>query len=391
VSGTSQFRLLTLHYGFYQLSVALAGGFVGAYLMKLGFSLPAALIAYAGLLTTRFGLRFIALAVVRRLGYRSTMAIGAALGALQFLPLMRADEPIWLMAWLLVVSLAESLYWPVYHSAAAVTGGGASRGRELGIRTAVGALVGVVGPLAGGILLERFGPALDFSIAAALSLLSVVPLMLMRGVDAGPVPSMRESMRGIDRSGIATFAADGWMASGLALAWPMVLFTSLGSHYEAFGLANAAAGLVGAVAGLTCGRAIDRGRRDGYLVLVCAALALGFALRACASWSPVAAAIANASGAAVMGLYVPVLMSVIYDRAKQSGAAYQFHFAAEAGWDAGAASGCIAAALVAWATMVPSLAVLPAALGIWAIYRCVHGQSVPAVPGFGVTHPAPAN
>jgi MFS family permease len=389
VTHFSPFRLLTLHYAFFQTAVALAGGFVGAYLMKLGFSLPAALIAYAGLLTARFGLRILSLGIVRRVGYRTAMALGAALMATQYFPLMRANEPLWLLVWLLVVSLAESLYWPVYHSAAAVTGGDASRGRELGIRTALGALIGVVGPLLGGVLLDRFGAVVDFSLAAVLSLLSVLPLLGLRNIPAGPVPTMRDSMQGIDRSGIAAFAADGWMASGLALAWPMVLFTSLGSQFEAFGLANAAAGLVGVVTGLTCGRAIDRGQRDRYLTLVCSALVLGFALRACASWSPVAATIANASGAAVAGLYVPILMSVIYDRAKQSGAAYRFHFAAEAGWDAGAATGCVAGAIVAWMTMVPSLALLPASLGIWAIYRCVRGQATPK-PALGMGGAIPA-
>ena len=381
---TSPFRLLTLHYAFFQLAVALAGGFVGAYLMKLGFSLPVALLAYAALLTARFGLRLISLEVVRRLGYRRAMMSGAVLCAAGFLPLMRAEEPLWLAAWLLLVSLAESLYWPLYHSAAAVIGGGASRGRELGIRTALNSLIGIAGPIAGGLLLERLGPVVDFGIAGGLTLLSVIPLLLMREIPAGPVPGMRDSMRGVDRLGIATFAADGWMSSGLSIAWPMVLFTSLGSHYEAFGLANAAAGLVGAVAGITCGRAIDRGHRERYLVLVCLALALGFALRACASWSPAAAAVANASGAAVAGLYVPVLMSVIYDRAKGSGAAYRFHFAAEAGWDMGAVIGCIAAALMAWWTTVPSLAVLPGVLGILVIHRCVRGQA-PATPAAAPT------
>jgi len=383
VSGLSPFRLLTLHYAFFQLSVAVAGGFVGAYLMKLGFSLPVALLAYAALLTGRFGLRLLSLEVVRRLGYRGAMMLGAVLCAAGFLPLMRAEEPLWLAAWMLLASLAESLYWPVYHSAAAVIGGGASRGRELGIRTALGSLIGIVGPIAGGLLLEHLGPAVDFGIAGILTLLSAAPLLLLRDIPAGPVPGMRDSLRGIDRTGIVTFSADGWMSSGLSLAWPMVLFTSLGSHYEAFGLANAAAGLVGAVAGITCGRAIDRGQRERYLVLVCTALVLGFALRACASWSPAAAAIANASGAAVAGLYVPVLMSVIYDRAKLSGAAYRFHFAAEAGWDMGATLGCIAAALIAWATSVPSLAVLPGALGVLVIYRCVRGQAPVAAPGLG--------
>jgi len=384
VPGPSPFRLLTLHYACFQLSVALAGGFVGAYLMKLGFSLPVALLAYAALLTARFGLRLFSLGVVRRLGYRRAMMAGAALCALQFLPLIRADEPLWLAGWLLLVSVAESLYWPLYHSAAAVIGGGASRGRELGLRTAIGSLIGIVGPVAGGLLLEHLGAAVDFGIAGCLVLLSMLPLLRIGAIPAGPVPGIRDSLRGIDRTGIAAFAADGWISSSLSLAWPMVLFTALGSHFEAFGLANAAAGLVGAVAGITCGRAIDRGQRERYLLLVCAALVLGFALRACASWSPAAAALAHASGAAVAGLYVPLLMSVIYDRAKGSGAAYRFHFAAEAGWDAGAAIGCVAAGLVAWASAVPSLAVLPGVLGVIVFHRCARGQSSAAAPTLGV-------
>jgi hypothetical protein len=372
---TRQFGLLTLHYGLYQLAVAMAGGFAGAYLLKLGFSFPAALCAYAALLITRFGLRFLALTFVRRFGSQAAILLGAALAAAQFLPLMFAERPIWLASWLATVALSESLYWPVYHAAAAVTGGGQSRGRELGARTAVGAVVGVLGPLSGGILLERFGPASDFAIAAAFCLASMLPLLSMRAIRVGPIPSARASLRALDLVGVIAFAADGWMASGLALAWPMALFILLGFRYEAFGLSNALAGLAGAATGLACGGSIDRGRRDRYLVVVSCALTLGFALRACASWSPLAATIANATGAAVMGLYTPVLMSVIYERAKQSGAAYRFHFAAEAGWDVGASLGCLAGAGAAWATGAPSLATLPAALGVWVVYWCVRFQA----------------
>lgn len=375
-SGTGQFRLLTLHFGLFQLAVALAGGFVGAYLLKLGFSLPAALTAYAALLLLRFGLRFVALSFARRHGYKHALAAGVVLMATQFLPLLWAEDPRWLLAWVLIVALAESLYWPVYHAATAVTSSGGNRGRELGLRTAIGAVIGVAGPLAGGLMLQHFGAVMDFGIAAVLALLSVLPFLRMADIPAGPVPGARESFRGIDRLSLAAFAADGWMASGLSLTWPMVLFVSLGAHYEVFGLANAAAGLVGAVAGILCGRAIDRGQRERYLLAVCFALALGFLLRTGASWSPLAAALANASGAAIMGLYGPVLMSVIYDRAQQSGAAYRFHFATEAGWDVGAALGCLTAAAVAWSSSALSLAVLPGMLGIGLLYACIR-QSAP--------------
>ena len=384
-----QFQLLTLHYGLYQASFAMAGGFAGAYLLKLGFSFPAALACYSALLALRFAVRFASLSIVRRLTSRCALALGASLAAAQFLPLMFAGRLVFLAAWLLVVALADSLYWPVYHGAVAVTGGGDFRGRELGVRTAVGSLVGVFGPLAGGLLLARFGPGVDFAIAGAFCVASTVPLFAMRAMPLGPIPTIRESLRGIDFSGVAAFATDGWLASGLWLAWPMAYFATLGYRYEALGLANGLSGLVGAAAGLACGGSIDRGGRDRYLLVVCGAFSLSFALRACAPWSVFAATVANTTGAAVLGLYTPVLMSVVYERAKRSGAAYRFHFAAEAGWDAGAALGCLAGAGIAWATAIPSLATSPAGLGVGALYYCVRRQASVSRPGVNALGRAP--
>jgi hypothetical protein len=393
VSGPRQFQLLTLHYGLYQLATAMAGGFVGAYLLKLGFAFPVALAAYAALLLTRFGVRFLTLNFVRRMGPRNAIALGVCIAGCQFAPLYFADRPAGLIIWILTVSVAESLYWPTYHATAAVTGGGASRGRELGLRTAVGGVVGVIGPLAGGFLLAQFGPLADFAIAGLLCLAAAAPAMRLGPLDLGPIPTARESLSSIDFSGVTAFAIDGWMSSGLALAWPMVLFASLGFRYEAFGLANAIAGLAGAAFGLICGGSIDRGGRNRYLAIVCCALILSFALRACAEWSVLAAEIANGTGAAVMGLYTPVLMTGVYEQAKRSQAAYRFHFAAEAGWDAGAALGCLAGAGAAWATRTPSLSVLPAALGVVALYLCVRGHAAHGGAAFeaGSTAAAGAN
>ena len=374
MSQPRQFRLLSLHFALYQFSCVMAGGFAGAFLLQQGFSLPQALASFAALLAVRFVLRCLSLVLVRRVGVRGAVIAGALVLATQFWPLLHARDPLWLAVWLFIVALGESLYWPCYHATMAVTTAPDSRGRELGLRNAIGALVGVTGPLLGGVLLQRFGPAVDFGLAAAITLVSIPPLLFMAPVKAGEVPTLREALQTLDRRSLKAFASDGYISGGLMLAWPMVLFVSLGSEYESLGLANALASLVGAGVGLVAGRIIDAGRRDKALFWVSLALVASFAFRACASWSPLAANISNATGAAVIGVYMTVLMSLIYDRAKGSGAAYRFHFAMEGGWDAGAALGCLAGAAAAQATGVPSLATLPSVLGVWVMYRCVRGR-----------------
>ncbi len=377
MSQPRQFRLLTLHFGLYQFSCAMAGGFAGAYLLQQGLTLPQALASFAALLAVRFVLRCLSLVLVRRIGVRGAMIAGAAILATQFWPLIHARDPLWLALWLFIVALGESLYWPCYHSAMAVTGAPDSRGRELGLRNAIGAVAGITGPLVGGVLLQRFGPAVDFGLAAGITLAAIPPLLLMAPLKAGEIPSLREALGAVDRRSLKAFASDGYISGGLMLAWPMALFVSLGSQYESLGLANALASLVGAGVGLVAGRVIDAGRRDKALFWVSLALVASFAFRACASWSLIAAHISNATGAAVIGVYMTVLMSLIYDRAKGSGAAYRFHFAMEGGWDAGAALGCLAGAAAAQASGVASLATLPSVLGVWVMYRCVRGRKAP--------------
>jgi hypothetical protein len=62
---------------------------------------------------------------------------------------------------------------------------------------------------------------------------------------------------------------------------------------------------------------------------------------------------------ALGGLYVPSLMTAIYNEAKASPCPFRFHFAAEVGWDVGGAAGCLAAAaLCAFGFSLQSVVVL---------------------------------
>ena len=359
----------------WSLAMSLAGGFVGAYFLRMGFSVPTTIMLYALLLTLRFGLRAAILPIARFLGMRKALLLGTVVSSCQFLPLIRAEEPCWLLVWIVTVAVGESLYWPIYHAANSVYGGDGRRGRQIAFRQMAGTVIAVIGPIAGGTIITRVGPSAEFLIATVVCLISTVPLLCIRRLDLGMVPTLRQSLKIADPVGLCAFAADGWMCAGVAIAWPMILFTSLGSSYDVLGWTSSAAAVAGALAGLGCGLAIDRGYRPLLARGISVALLIAISLRAASAWAPAAAFVASVVGAAVNGLYYPVLMSVIYDRAKRSGSAYQFHLSTEAGWDAGAVMGCLATAAVAFSGVPITLAVLPTALGVLVIFRCVRAET----------------
>jgi MFS transporter, DHA1 family, inner membrane transport protein len=231
-----QFRLLTVHCVLWSLAMSLANGFVGAYLLRLGFGIASTILLYALLLVVRFALRAVMLPIVRRLGMHRTMLLGGFIVAFQFLPLIWADQPLWLGAWIMIVSIGECLYWPIFHAATAVCGGGGRRGRQIAWRQMASTVISVAGPVAGGFLLTNLGPKSEFGIATILCIISTTPLLWMGQIDLGPVPNIRQSVICADRIGWYAFAADGWMCAGTGIAWSLILFTALGSSYGAPGM-----------------------------------------------------------------------------------------------------------------------------------------------------------
>jgi MFS family permease len=179
------------------------------------------------------------------------------------------------------------------------------------------------------------------------------------------------------------FAADGWLTSGYCSAWSLVLFSSLGSDYESFGWAAAAAALVSAAVSLACGRALDRGGRHRYLRLASAATVASLLFRAFSLGSAPLSVLANMTGAVVTALYNPVVMSVVYARAKASGKPYGFQLALEAAWDAGFVGGCLTSAAVAVCSPFPSLCVLPSVLGVIVVHLCIARLRPAADSGHG--------
>jgi hypothetical protein len=143
---------------------------------------------------------------------------------------------------------------------------------------------------------------------------------------------------------VLLFMADGWIAACYLTIWQMGLFLALGENYLSYGSALAAAAFVGAIGGMLLGRHIDAGHGGRAAWLAIGSLAFSIALRAAVLGHPALAIVVNALGALISCLYVPTLMTAVYNQSKSSRCTLRFHVATEGGWDIGGASASLISA-----------------------------------------------
>jgi MFS family permease len=154
-----------VHTGVKALAESAGGIFFFVYLLKAGLSVEAALLAQAAIFTLRFVLRPAMLPLAVRFGVKPLLMAGTLLMALQY-PLLTFVHGVRLA--LAVVCAAAGLGELVYYLAGnaywAMVGDVEHRGQQIAARESLVAVVGIVGPLAGGAALTRFGPGPVFAV-----------------------------------------------------------------------------------------------------------------------------------------------------------------------------------------------------------------------------------
>jgi hypothetical protein len=371
-------NLLNLHYGLHALAMNGAGVFWAVYLLKAGVPAPAVFGSLGLLLGTRFLFRPAILLVAPRFGLRALVIFGAVLGALPYaiLPQVHGVD-LALLTLCIVSAIADTFYWTCYHAYFASLGDTEHRGKQISAREALAALTGIVGPLLVGWTLVTLGPQVAFGAAAVVQAISALPFLWAPDVAVKPTApnAFRTAL-----PGMLMFASDGWIYACSGYAWQIALFLTLGESFTAFGGALALSALVGAVSGLMLGQYIDAGRGVRAVWLTYGSLAALIVLRAMSVDIVALAVIANALGALIACLYVPTIMTAVYNQAKRSPCPLRFHVVTEGGWDIGGASGCVAAATLSAlgaplsTTILLSLA--GAALGHFLLYRYYSGIGI---------------
>ena len=355
-------NLLNLHYGIHSLALSGGGAFFAVFLLHAGVSAPAVLASLAAILGGRFLIRPLLLAPAKRSGLKPLVILGTLGTGLQYPLLAEVHGVGWPLLILCVTSsVGETLYWTCYHAYFAALGDSEHRGRQVGVREAVAAVVGIVGPLATGWALVTVGPRVAFDLTAGVLVVAALPLL------ASPNVAITDNAPGglrVALPAIAMFAADGWSWSCHGFVWQIAMFITLGENFAAFGGAMALAAFVGAAGGLVLGRWIDLGHGARAVPVAVGAMAVSVILRAVSYGDPFWAVTVNAACTVVSAIYLPTMMTAIYNQAKSSPCPLRFHIATEGGYDAGASSGCLIVALVLWAGAPFSAAILLSLVGV---------------------------
>lgn len=327
-------NLVNFHYAIHAVAMGGGAAFVSAFLLKNGIQPPLVLGAVAIILALRFILRPIAIGFAVRYGVRRLLIAGSILSALQYPVLAEVHEVGAVMfGFCLVAALGDTIYWSSYHAYFASVGDDDHRGKHIGTREAVAALIGIVAPLAAGWMLEQAGPRIAFGVTGVVVALSAIPLAWTPNVQVAakaPPGTFKAAM-----PGALIALGDGFASAGYHFVWGIVLFTALGADLMAFGGALALAALAGAAAGVILGSAIDSGHGRRALRIGVGALALVAALRAMSSGDATLAVAANALGALAGCLYTPSVMTAVYTLGRHAPCTFRFYVAAEGGWDIG--------------------------------------------------------
>ena len=361
----SAVNLLNLHYGIHAIALYGGAAFFSIYLLKSGVPIPGVLVSLALILLGRFVIRPIVIGLAARWGLQAMVVVGSLLNAVQYPFLAEVHGIGIVLAGLIAVSaVGDTVYWTTYHAYFAALGDDEFRGQQIGMREAIGAVVGIASPLLTGWVLVALGPRVAFGMASLAAALAAVPILW------APEVAVARHVPGAFRAaipGMLLFMADGWVAAGYWLVWQMALFVSLGESFLAYGGALAFAALVGAIGGLLLGRHIDAGYGKQAVWYAFGTFALIVAFRAIATGNATLAVLANALGALGACLYIPTLMTAVYTLAKRSPCTLRFHVATEGGWDAGGAAGLLAAALATELGMPLRVSILMSLAGVAAI------------------------
>ncbi|MBW2963812.1 MFS transporter [Candidatus Woesearchaeota archaeon] len=241
------------------LAFSMISLFVPLYLYdKLGYSLNQTLIFYI-VYAVCFGVftPFTA-KIISRIGVKHTILLAVPFYLLFYYLLHILGDYSWLFYSVPVVfALAQTFFWTGFHTEFIKSSDHDHRGREVGKYISLSYLSVLVGPLAGGFLIDRFGFAFVFLIVGVLFFLSAFFLFFTKDFRE---PSHIKFKHVFSKENLKnSFAFIGYGAQTMAegVLWPLFIFVIL-KTYTNLGLLGSAMSAVVALVTYFVGKASDK-------------------------------------------------------------------------------------------------------------------------------------
>jgi len=119
--------------------------------------------------------------ISKRLGYEYTIALGTIFTAVFYFFLFAVNLSAWYLAPAVIFYIiSKMLYWPAYHGNFSKYSVDGEQGREISNLVVFEALVYILGPLIGGMLIQFMGFKALFILSAIIMVLSNVPMILTK-------------------------------------------------------------------------------------------------------------------------------------------------------------------------------------------------------------------
>lgn len=203
--------------------------------------------------------------LIEKIGFRRSITVSLLFLIISYGVLLKVGQNEW---WLVTAAIASGLnvpfYWIARNSAISQDESRARVGKQMGIMTSVEAVATMMGPLTAGLIIERFGFGMLYTVALLILIFSVLPLWGMRphihrnGVSVRGfvywVTSRRYFHNGV---GIGARAVDDYAINVL---WPLAIF-GLGIRSGILGGIFSFVALISLAVRLTISRVFDKLRR----------------------------------------------------------------------------------------------------------------------------------
>ncbi len=271
--------------------LSLMGVFLPTFIyLEYGGSLQVVVWAFIAGFALHFLLTPLSAKLIKSVGMKKLMIIAlvpflaAALTALAF---WEYNPTLMLIIYMLAWAGYRALYWVPYHVEVAESLDSEHRGRQVSVFTNLSAVVSVIAPFIGGVLIEYLGFSWVFIAGIVLVVMAAAPLFFMEEIHEEYsfkyIESFKDLFKKEKRGLFYAYAGDGAQTVVALVFWPIFIYLILDGNFAAVGAVSSLVVLATIVLASFAGELVDRISRTQVIIISTIIYTTGWFLKSFAS------------------------------------------------------------------------------------------------------------